>query len=373
MNRDYLKYIIPLFAGLMITWTISCSGRSGKRGTLPGEKNIQTTDEPAVRLIKMAAPDENSEFKLGDPIKVILEHENRNQLSDSIIISFDGKITAVLRSSPWEYTVSPALTSRTGRKSLKATAYLDGKARTTLTRFMIILSDQPPKRYRYKVVNSYPHDRDAFTQGLFYDNGVFYEGTGQELKSTLREVEPETGKVLRQLNLSTDLFGEGITLYKDRIYQVTYKSKVGFVYDKSTFAQINKIYYQTDGWGLTTIKDQIVMSDGTNILYFFESEMFTVVSRLEVYDNEKKVDQLNELEYIDGEIWANIWMTDLIARIDPVSGKVLGYVDLKGILNDPDTDTGINVLNGIAWDKKGKRIFVTGKNWPKLFEIRVIE
>ncbi len=119
--------------------------------------------------------------------------------------------------------------------------------------------------------------------------------------------------------------------------------------------------------------DQIVMSDGTNVLYFIEPEMFTVVSRLEVYDNEKMVDQLNELEYINGEIWANIWMTDLIARIDPVSGKLLAYIDLKGILNDPDTDTSVKVLNGIAFDREGNRIFVTGKNWPKLFEIRVTE
>ena len=200
-----------------------------------------------------------------------------------------------------------------------------------------------------------------------------YEGTGQESGSSLREVELNTGKVLRQMNLEPPLFGEGITLFKDRIYQVTWRSKVGFVYDKTTFSQINKIYYQTEGWGLTTIKDQIVMSDGSNVLYFIEPEMFTVVSRLEVYDNEKKADQLNELEYINGEIWANMWMTDLIARIDPVSGKVIAYIDLKGILKDPDTSTGTDVLNGIAWDKAGNRIFVTGKNWPKLFEIKLTE
>jgi glutamine cyclotransferase len=238
---------------------------------------------------------------------------------------------------------------------------------------MIIISDIAPARYNYKVIHTYPHDRDAFTQGLFYDNGVLYESTGQEASSSLREVELTTGKVLRQLNLTSNLFGEGITLFKDRIYQVTWTSKIGFVYEKSTFKQINKIYYQTQGWGLTTIDDHIVMSDGTNVLYIFEPEMFTVVSRLEVYDNEKKVDQLNELEYINGEIWANIWMTDLIARIDPVSGKVLGYIDLKGILNDPDTDTSVKVLNGIAFDRENNRIFVTGKNWPKLFEIRVTE
>jgi glutamine cyclotransferase len=236
---------------------------------------------------------------------------------------------------------------------------------------MIIYSDVVPGKYGYKVIHSYPHDTDAFTQGLFYDNGVFYEGTGQKTGSSLREVEPETGRIIRQHNLDASLFGEGITLYHDRIYQVTWEDKVGFVYDKSTFKVINKIYYPTQGWGLTTIDDKIVMSDGTNILCFYEPEMFTAVSRIEVYDNEKMVDSLNELEYIDGEIWANIWMQDKIARIDPSSGKVLGYIDLKGILPESERKSDTDVLNGIAYDKAGNRIFVTGKKWPKIYEIKV--
>jgi glutamine cyclotransferase len=234
---------------------------------------------------------------------------------------------------------------------------------------MIIYSDVVPEIYGYKVTHTYPHDKEAFTQGLFYYDGVFYEGTGQEGSSNLREVEITTGKVLRQHNLDPSLFGEGITLYKDRIYQVTWENKVGFVYDRATFKLINKIYYPTQGWGLTTVGDKIVLSDGTNVLYFYEPETFTVVSRLEVYDNKTMIDSLNELEYINGEIWANIWMTDRIARIDPVSGKVKGYVDMKGLLNDSEK-TPEGVLNGIAWDG-GQRIFVTGKKWPKLFEIRV--
>ncbi|TAL69590.1 MAG: glutaminyl-peptide cyclotransferase [Bacteroidetes bacterium] len=238
---------------------------------------------------------------------------------------------------------------------------------------MLIYSDVVPKKYGYKVIHSYPHDREAFTQGLFYDKGSLFEGTGQESGSSLREVELETGKVLRQLNLSSSLFGEGITLYGEKIYQVTWTSKVGFVYDKSTFKLINKIYYQTQGWGLTTIKDQIVMSDGSNVIYFFEPETFTVVSRIEVYNNREKVDSLNELEYINGEIWANIWMSDRIARIDPASGKVLGYIDLKGILPESEQNHDTDVLNGIAYDQDGGRIFITGKKWPKLYEIRLIE
>jgi len=360
----------------LLTWVISCSGRSGQTAVAPGTKTPETGSSPAtvpVRYIKMISPEEDADFSLHNRINVILEAGNRNQVPDSVVISFDGKILATLKAEPWKYTVPELYTITTGRKSLKAAAFKEGRAATIVTRFVIIKSDIIPERYGYRVVHSYPHDRNAFTQGLFYDEGVFYEGTGQETGSSLREVEMTTGKVLRQLNLSADLFGEGITLYKNRIYQVTWRSKIGFVYDKPTFKEINKIYYQTEGWGLTTINNRIVMSDGTNVLYFFEPEMFTVVSRLEVYDNEKKVDQLNELEYINGEIWANIWMTDLIARIDPVSGKVLGYINMKGILNDPDTDTSVKVLNGIAYDKEGDRIFVTGKNWPKLFEIRITE
>jgi glutamine cyclotransferase len=373
MKNSSLKYLSFLSVVLLMTWAISCSGRSGKTKETPRDSIISTAEEMDLKLIGMKTPDENSEFKLGDQIKIVLTSNNPGPRPDSVLISYDGRKVASLRSEPWEYSIPSSFTATTGRKSLKATAYKGGKARTAITRFMIIMADITPKRYGYKVIHTYPHDRSAFTQGLFYDNGVLFEGTGQETGSTLREIELATGKVLRQLNLSSELFGEGITLYKDRIYQVTWTSKVGFVYDKATFSQINKIYYYTQGWGLTTMKDQIVMSDGSNVLYIMEPEMFTVVSRLEVYDNEKMVDQLNELEYINGEIWANIWTTDLIARIDPVSGKLFGYINLRGILTDPDTDTSVNVLNGIAFDREGNRIFVTGKNWPKLFEIRVTE
>ncbi len=356
---------------LTVTWIISCSGRPGKTPEETGSQDSKSIaeEEPSINMIKMSAPEENSEFSLGEGIRVILEKDNRGEDPDSILIFYDGQIVASLDQGTWEYLISPTLVSTTGRKSIKVSAYRKGKARTTITRFIVVMSDVIPARNGYRIVNTYPHERDAFTQGLFYDNGLLYEGTGQETGSSLRKVELETGKVIRQLNLDPSLFGEGITLYDDRIYQVTWTSQVGFVYEKETFRQINKVYYQSQGWGLTTINEHIVMSEGSNVLYFLEPEMFTVVSRLEVYDNEKQVDQLNELEYINGEIWANIWMSDLIARIDPESGKVLAYIDLKGLMKDPDA----GVLNGIAYDKEGNRIFVTGKNWPQLFEIRLTE
>lgn len=370
METDFPRFFMKLFIVLVLVWAISCSGKSGKN-----EETAPVPEQPATAeraALKMVAPDENTGFKLRETIRVVLEVSG-NRPPDSVVISFDGRHITTITGDPWEYTIAPEYTTTTGRKSLKATAHERGKQATAITRFMIIYSDITPANSSYKIVHTYPHDREAFTQGLFYHNGVLYEGTGQETGSSLREVELETGKVLRQHNLDASLFGEGITLYKDRIYQVTWENKVGFVYDLETFKVINKIYYPTPGWGLTTIDNSIAMSDGTNVIYFYEPEMFTVVSRIEVYDDKNKIDSLNELEYINGEIWANIWMSDQIARIDPQTGKVKGYINLKGLLKDSDRMPDTDVLNGIAWDSQGNRIFVTGKRWPKLFEIKLTE
>jgi glutamine cyclotransferase len=373
MRNNYPEYIISVSVLLLLAWTMSCSGKAGKKdegapAILPAPK-----EEATVNLIKLVSPEENSDFKLNQPVEVVIGLLFKNKVPDSVAVFFDSKIVTTLKSEPWKCTVPGELTTSTGRKSLKVIAYKGGRLQNPIARFLLFYSDVVPKINRYNVINSYPHDRHAFTQGLFYHKGSLFESTGQETESSLREVELNTGKVIRQLNLESSLFGEGITLYQDRIFQVTWRSKVGFVYEKETFRQLNKIYYSTEGWGLTTLGDKIVMSDGTNILYFYEPELFTVSSKIEVYDNEKMIDSLNELEFINGEIWANIWMKDQIARIDPVSGKVKAYIDLQGILPQSDRNSDTEVLNGIAYDKDSKRIFVTGKRWPKLFEINIIE
>jgi glutamine cyclotransferase len=373
MKTEFPGYILLISSVILVSGVTCCSSGRGNIPKPSNETSNAKQSDYSASLVKMISPDENAEYKLKDQIKVALIPESREKSFDSVRVFFDGKAVAVLTSAPWECSVGPSITCLTGRKSVKAVAYSKEKTQS-VTRFVIIYSDVVPKRYSYKLIRTYPHDAEAFTQGLFYDNGVLYEGTGQETGSSLREVELETGRVLRQHNLESSLFGEGITLYKDRIYQVTWTSKVGFVYNKSDFRVINKIFYQTQGWGLTTINDRIVMSDGSNILYFLEPEMFDAVARIEVYDNEKKVDQLNELEYIDGEIWANIWQTDLIARIDPLTGKVNSYVDMAQIFPDSKRrEINADVLNGIAWDAQGGRIFVTGKRWPKLYEIKITE
>jgi glutaminyl-peptide cyclotransferase len=372
MKTAYHNYFLIFPLTILIGWTLSCSGRSGKSNTSKTNSEKEPAEELSVKLIKMTSPEEDQECRLNGQIKIVLSPE-KNIIPDSINVWFDSQLVTVLRSMPWDYTIPPSSVTETGRKSIKVVAYKAKSQPQTITRFIIVYSDTKPKKNSYKVVHSFPHDIGAFTQGLVYEDGIFFEGTGQSGSSNLRKVEPETGKVIFQINLESSLFGEGIAISGEKIFQLTWQNKVGFVYDKSTLKQIGKIYYQTEGWGLTTIGDKLVMSDGTNIICFRDTNQFGIFSKIEVYDNEKKVDKLNELEYINGEIWANIWETNLIARIDPSSGKVIAYIDLKGIISDSETDIKANFLNGIAYDQAGKRIFVTGKNWPKLFEIKITE
>lgn len=373
MKADTLKSILSIVLTAAALVAGSCSNRAGNAVKSVTDIKAKNNQELPAGLIRMNSPAENAAFKLNDLVKISLEPEADAGPPDSVKVFYDGKQVSVLESAPWECTVTGDFTGTTGRKPVKAVAYTTGLTQS-VTRFIIIYSNSAPKRLGYRLVRTYPHDPGAFTQGLFFHEGIMYEGTGQESGSTLRTVELESGKVIRQHNLDASLFGEGITLYGDRIFQVTWQNKVGFVYGLSDFRLINKIYYQGEGWGLTTMDDRIVRSDGTNILYFHEPDMFDALSRLEVYDNEKKVDQLNELEYINGEIWANIWMTDLIARIDPKSGRVNSYVDLSRLFPEAKRqEVNADVLNGIAWDKTKGRIFVTGKRWPNLYEIEVTE
>jgi glutamine cyclotransferase len=252
-------------------------------------------------------------------------------------------------------------------------AYEGDRRPQVLTHFVTIFSDIKPDIYSYRVINMYTHDITAYTQGLLYHDGYFYESTGREGESTLRKVEIETGNVLKIHNLESKFFGEGLVLHEGWLYQLTWTSNLGFVYDIQSFEEIKRIHYTTQGWGLASNGEKLIMSDGTNKLYFMEPEYFTVVSSIEVYDDKSQVWQLNELEYINGEIWANIYTTDRIARIDPSTGKVLAYIDLTGILPAKDHHPELAELNGIAWDSDNNRIFITGKNWPRLFEIDLVK
>jgi glutamine cyclotransferase len=227
--------------------------------------------------------------------------------------------------------------------------------------------------YDYRVVRSYPHDRLAYTQGLLYHDGVLYEGTGMNGRSSIRKVRLETGEVLQIRALDQAYFGEGIVIWKDALIQLTWRSGIGFVYDAQSFQPRRTFNYAGEGWGLTHDGTRIIMSDGsdTGTLRFLDPETLRETGKLVVRDGRQPVDELNELEFVKGEIYANVYQTDRIARISPKTGRVVGWIDLRGLL-DPRDAAGADVLNGIAYDAAKDRLFVTGKQWPKLFEIQLL-
>ncbi len=247
---------------------------------------------------------------------------------------------------------------------------------------------ETPVDYTYKVVKTYPHEPNAFTQGLVFEDGFLYESTGLNGHSSLRKVELETGKILKFYNVTAQFFAEGITICNDKIIQLTYKSNVGFVYNKNTFELLQKFDYPTlrpgsepalslskgraEGWGITFDGKRLIMSDGSSTLYFLNPETLKRIDQINVEDNGKAVSGLNEMEYIKGQIYANVWPTEQIVIISPSSGKVVGRIYVNGLSNMQQKRQPIDVLNGIAYDAEKDRIFVTGKFWPTLFEIKLV-
>ena len=249
-------------------------------------------------------------------------------------------------------------------RSTKGARYL-----ALLVPFAFLLSTP---EYSYRVINTYPHDRTAFTQGLEYRDGFLYEGTGITGRSSVRKVDLTTGRVVQDFPVPQPFFGEGITVVGNQIIELTWQSQTGFVYDKSDFRVLRSFQYPGEGWGLTNDGKQIYMSDGSSQIRVWDPATLKEVRRITVKDGNQPVTELNELEFVKGEILANVWQTDRIARISPADGKVLGWIDLSGILPKSERSSSDAVLNGIAYDAASDRLFVTGKLWPKLFEIKLV-
>ena len=249
----------------------------------------------------------------------------------------------------------------------------DGNSNTRLHNFTV-LSDVVPEKYSFEIIREHPHSTEHFTQGLEFANGFLYEGTGEHGKSGIFKTDHLSGKILMSKMLDEKYFGEGITILNDKLYQLTYKSKVGFVYRLSDFAVIDSFRFDSkEGWGLTNDGTHLIMSDGTGTLTWLDPETYKTVKRIQVADNQRSWEYLNELEYVDGSVWANVWTTNQIVRIDAETGKITGYLDLDGILSVMHKSQleRIDVLNGIAYNPQNGHFYVTGKLWPKLFEIKI--
>ena len=291
--------------------------------------------------------------------------EKNNKPIDSIRYYLDGKHL----SSNSDINIA---TSRLGKHAVSATVFYGDKQKQ-LTNTVHFLAANAPEIYAYEIINEFPHDKEAFTQGLEFHNGFLYESTGQNGKSSLRKVNLETGEVLQKHNLSQQYFGEGMTIFGDNIYMLTWRSKKGFVFDLETFNQKNEFVYNQskEGWGLTHNADKLIKSDGTERIWFLNPKTQKEENFIEIYTNKRKANDLNELEYINGKIYANMWQRNSIVIVDPKSGAIEGIADMKGLQSKANQSGNDHVLNGIAYDATNDRLFVTGKKWNKVFEIKL--
>lgn len=351
----------------------SCGGSGVKKKEHKGV--VVETDKNEVKYVnslKLLSPEKDRLYSFGDELLVEFESKNRFVV-DSSVIYVDGHEVARLGAGVTHFSL-PLAEDKTGLLMVKVVAWHPDNKKGVTTVAIRVKPAKAPTKCKYSVLNVFPHDPKAYTQGLTYWDGFMYEGTGQYGESSIRKVDMNSGKIQSVLNIDHQYFGEGITIFDGKIYQITWRSRKGFVYDLKTFSLESSFEYDTEGWGITTKDNCLIMSDGTNKLYHIEPRTFNILKEVEVYDNVGPVNQLNELEYIDGLVWANIWLTDRIVAIDPESGVVKYELDLSGLLSTVEKgrlDDKDDVLNGIAWNPIRKTFYLTGKRWPKLFEVKI--
>jgi len=331
-----------------------------------------------ISVLVLVSCEKEYEFQFDSPKKIAINQtlsisvkEINEQIIDKINYSLDGKSI----NNPAKIDIS---TQRLGKHALTAIVFYGSKTKK-LTNTIILLADKEPTVYNYKIINTYPHDPEAYTQGLEYHDGYLYESTGRKGKSSLRKVALKSGEVVKKIDVAPAYFAEGMTIFGDKIYQLTWQSKKGFIYDLKDFKQIDNFSYgqSIEGWGLTNDGEKFIKTDGTEKVWFLDAETCKENGYIEAYSNKQKVKDLNELEFVNGKIYANVWQKNILLIMNPKNGAIEGVADLNGLEREisktQNLDPNDHVLNGIAYDKKGNRLFVTGKHWGKLFEIQLIE
>ena len=312
----------------------------------------------------------NSNFKMGDSIAVTVSLRDSELVLSNIEVFVNELLLIKLDSFPFNITFST--TERTVGRNLIRVSASNKDVRQSKSASFNLFPKKRPEAYSYVVKAVFDHDKDAYTQGLFFHDGILFEGTGQRGRSGIRQVNLTDGAVLKRHTLDRKLFGEGIVYFEGFIYQLTWNSQMGIMYSADDLSEIRRFYYTGEGWGLTTDSTSLIRSDGTNKLFFHKPDDFSLIKTIEVYTNSGPLDKLNELEYINGKIYANIYQEHEIAIINPSNGVVEGMINLKGILPKKFKTSHDDVLNGIAFDAENNRLFVTGKYWAKLFEIELI-
>ena len=332
-------------------------------------------DKNTITYRGFISPEMGSSIALGNPLDVKILFGNDKKV-DSVVYLLDHAHYLSKNDTSAVSIKTNAL--KLGNHLVTAKIFSEGKSEDLTSNF-ILLSNIVPQEYGYEIIKKFPHDTSSYTEGFEYHDGFFYESAGDYGHSSLRRVDVNSGKVLQKATLDSIYFGEGITMIDNKILQLTYKTKVAFVYDKSTFKKLETVPYAVgqEGWGMYFDGSKILTTDGTNNIYFLDKTSYQKTGGIQVYDNKRAMDSLNELEIVDGKIYVNVYTQNYFLIVDEKTGAVEGKVDLSGLLPDgyfkTDYAIGNNVLNGIAYDKVGKRLFVTGKKWPYVFQIKLVK
>lgn len=346
---NFIKFFIPL---AIATLFLACEG-----------------DPKPKQLFSIELAGKTNEFRNLDSVAVSIKNK-KGKTIDNVSYSIDGKKLQIQNDK-----LSLDVT-RLGLKELKAVIEYEGNT-AEITKKIKILSGTAPEIYTYEIVNEYPHDLKAFTQGLEFYNDTLYESTGSggNAKSFIRKLDFKTGKKLQQKDLAKNYFGEGITILNDKLYQLTWQSRMGFVYRLQDFKELNSFQYgaSKEGWGLCNDGKMIYKSDGTEKIWLLDPETLTEVSYIETVTNKSIFNKANELEYVDGKIYANVWQKESMMIIDAESGAIVGVINMAGLKNKVKKHANLDVLNGVAYNPKRGTFFVTGKNWDKLFEIKIMK
>ncbi len=364
---------ITLIPGMVILLFFLQCGQSELQENKMNKKSKSDSVRSAPKnTIRFISPGIQSKWRFQESIPVDINISGK-PTADSVIFKINGNIYRTVTNNEFRHSVqTDSMTA--GYNTLAAKSYKQGNITASTAVQFLVIPKNPPVQYTYTIVNTYPHDKNAYTQGLIYENDYFYESTGLYGKSSLRKVDKTSGKPLQMHRLPNDIFGEGITLYNGKIIQLTYKAQKAFIYQKKDFREIQQIYYPNrEGWGITFNGKHFIMSDGSHQLFYYDTSGFTFIKKIPVWDHTHRINRLNELEYINGSVFANVYGENYIVEINPHTGKVMSKIDLNGLLKPSDQHPDINVLNGIAYNEKSKTFFITGKNWPKLFEIRLIK
>jgi len=354
---NFRLFIIFIVFSLFIS-TFSCSNKPSR------------SRKPAVQ-IKVESV--NRKITFGDDITIGISVKVKDGTLKETKIYADTVLVTSSTQSEFTYLLNKF--KSLGKHTLKAVAVKTDGVEGVYFKAFEVLSDIVPEKYTYEVVQSYPHNEKLFTEGLEIHNGFLYESTGENGQSAIYKINLKTGKIIQSVKLADHYFGEGITIFNNRIFQLTYKTNIGFVYELENIALVDSFHFaSTEGWGMTHDEQNLIMSDGTNILTYLDPQSYKPVKKIQVYDDKNPVLYLNELEYSEGFIYANVWTTNLIVKIDPATGKVISKIDMDGILTMvSNASKQVDFLNGIAIDPVTKKMYITGKLYPKLFEIKLVK